>query len=408
LSGDRRPRLFVSAGLPGIGGRIKSAPEDFRVDEVPSTTPAGRGEFVWIRVEKRRLSTPEAVAWVARRLRVPASQVRSAGLKDASAVASQWLSVRGRTPADVAAASADLESERLRVLDARAHTRAIRVGELAGNRFEARVRGVVPDALTRARAILAVLEARGVPNYYGPQRYGRGGDNHLFVEDLVRRGARAALQRAGGESGDEEDAAAAGRNGPNRGPAESAVARLPRTLLWLYISAFQSALFDKCVTARLDGPLGIDALRVGDLALDRRTRMVYEVGSDESASGLRERAAAFEATATGPIVGERMVSPSGEPGRLEASVLEPMADVTARLAHLFPGVRPTGTRRALRFRVEDLDVREAVADGELALDVAFFLESGAYATTFLRELTKAEPAAPPAAPESIATGDDEG
>lgn len=417
-------RPCLTAGLAGIGGRIKSAPEDFLVEEVPAVTPSGRGDHLWVLVEKRRLTTHEAAARLARHLRAAAGEVRLAGLKDRNAVTRQWFSIRGRAASDLAgleAAAASAAPGSLAVLAAWRHTQPIRIGELRGNRFEVRIRGVAPDALERARPILAACAERGVPNFFGEQRFGRNGDNHLVIADLLRGDGRSALDRylagsmaaAGPAGAAARDLYAAGdflgalQALPRRCDAErrclraladrklepaAALSRLPKPILWLLISAYQSWLFNRCLAARLE-TLGIDTLVPGDLCLDHRTEMISRVADDEPPAALASRARHFEASATGPIVGPAMVRPEGEPGRLEAAVLAEAgaAEDAGRIGRLFEDIEPAGTRRAVRFRIRDLDVREEPAvgpAGERALALRFRLDRGAYATTFLRELMK--------------------
>src|SRR5882672_484976 len=89
----RRVLRFLTAALPGTGGVCKSQPEDFRVDEVLSAPPTGSGAQLLIRIEKRGMSTHEAVGHLCRVLGIPEREVGFAGIKDARAVATQWMSV---------------------------------------------------------------------------------------------------------------------------------------------------------------------------------------------------------------------------------------------------------------------------------------------------------------------------
>ena len=86
------PLPFATAGLPGSGGRLKAAPEDFRVDEVPAYLPCGAGPHLYLRVEKRDRTTRDVLRALALALGVPERDAGYAGLKDRAAVTSQWLS----------------------------------------------------------------------------------------------------------------------------------------------------------------------------------------------------------------------------------------------------------------------------------------------------------------------------
>ena len=176
-------RRYLTADLPGIGGHIKGRPEDFRVEEIPRYRPGGVGEHTYFEIEKVGLSTFEAVRRVARALGVRPRDVGYAGLKDAQAITRQTLSVHGAPPGQVLA----LNLPRIEVLWAERHTNKLRVGHLRGNRFAIRVRGVGREALEPCRAVLGVLARRGVPNYFGEQRFGMRGNSHLLGRAIVRR-----------------------------------------------------------------------------------------------------------------------------------------------------------------------------------------------------------------------------
>ena len=149
---------YLTGHFPGTGGTIKQTPEDFRVEEVPRYLPCGEGEHLYLEVEKRGLTTFEAVTRLAGALGVPERQVGYAGLKDARATTRQWISLAGAAPGEAAA----LEIEGLRILSAGLHRNKLRLGHLAGNRFRIRARGVRPGALEHARDSLHVLQSLGV------------------------------------------------------------------------------------------------------------------------------------------------------------------------------------------------------------------------------------------------------
>src|SRR5262245_36839541 len=103
---------LVTADLPGVGGRIKTEPEDFEVEEVPAYAPCGQGDFLYLWVEKRGLGAEFFVRQVARRLEIPADEVGTAGLKDRHAVTRQMVSV----PAAAEPLLGRLEGDGIRLL----------------------------------------------------------------------------------------------------------------------------------------------------------------------------------------------------------------------------------------------------------------------------------------------------
>src|SRR5262245_40093179 len=120
---------LLTADLPGIGGRIKTEPEDFEVEEIPAYEPSGSGDFLYLWLEKRDLGAEYFVRQVARRLGIPADEVGTAGLKDRRAVTRQMVSV----PARAEAALGRLDGDGIRVLRVSRHTNKLKPGHLRGN-----------------------------------------------------------------------------------------------------------------------------------------------------------------------------------------------------------------------------------------------------------------------------------
>ena len=199
------PGLPLGYGSPPARAVLRSDPEDFRVTEIEKIRPCGDGTHAWLRIRKRGVNTEEVAATLARLAGAPRLSVGFAGMKDRLAVAVQWFSVdlAGRAEPRWAA----LESETIEVLEVVAHRRKLRRGTLLGNRFEI----VLRDAtrLRRRAALderLGAIRAGGIPNYFGPQRFGRDGANlglaHALlvdrrrIRDRHRRGLALSAARA--------------------------------------------------------------------------------------------------------------------------------------------------------------------------------------------------------------------
>jgi tRNA pseudouridine13 synthase len=324
-----------------MGYTLRSTPEDFRVDEIPLYPLAGHGEHTFVLVSKRLRTTEEVAADLARAAGVAAREVGYAGRKDRRAVATQWLSVPGLPPS----LARELVLPGCRVLDAVRHPHKLRTGHLRGNRFELVVRGVGAALWEAGRRRLDDCIARGFPNRYGEQRFGRAGDN---------AGRAAALLAGGAPRGRRRDA---------------------RFLL----SALQAQVFDACLDAR---ELPVHRVEPGDVAMRHDSGGLFVVEDLERESA---RAEAFEISATGPIFGTRMPRPAGTVEAREARVL---ADHGIDLATLRapPGVELRGGRRALRARPQE--VRHAL-EGD-ALTLSFTLPAGSYATVLVEALLGGE------------------
>lgn len=343
---------YLTDDLPGTGGVLRTIDDDFLVDEEPAYLPSGAGDHVFVRIEKRGMTTRHAVGELARALGVPDRDVGVAGMKDRHAVTRQWLSFPPPlTPEAVLAARV----EGITLLEAARHGNKLRTGHVRRNRFVLRVRGALPGATARAQAILARLaEPPGAPNWYGEQRFGRDGDNAHKGRDLVS-GAR--------------------RFGKDR--------KLDR----LFVSSLQSELFNAWLTARMQDGLYRRVL-AGDVLHKRAGGMFVceDPVTDE------QRLCAGELALTGPMFGDKMRRPTeGSPAAareaavLAAAGLEPSA---------FGNVRALaeGTRRDATIEVADARVApgETTADGE-TFEVAFALPGGAYATVVMREVMKTVP-----------------
>ena len=152
MANDRMP--YLTADLPGIGGRIREHLEDFQVEELPAYAFSGRGTHAFFRVTKTGVPTPVAVQRIARHCGVSPGHIGFAGMKDSQAVTSQWMSLEFASADQLAR----FRDKQVRVSDITFHTNKLRVGHLAGNQFRIRIRGVGEAQLAAAGAILEVLQ----------------------------------------------------------------------------------------------------------------------------------------------------------------------------------------------------------------------------------------------------------
>jgi tRNA pseudouridine13 synthase len=325
----------VTGDLPGTGGRLRDEPEDFVVREIPAYLPEGRGSHLYLRVRKRGRTTRDLIVAL-REAGVPDARVGVAGLKDKHAVTEQWLSL----PWSAREAAAALEAlPGVEILETSRHRNKLGVGHLRGNRFEIVLRDVASGALEAARAKIERLRTVGVPNYFGPQRFGRFGRN-----------AVDGLKLLAGEtvSGD-------------------------RRLQRFFVSAVQSWIFNELLADRIRDGLYRTVL-AGDWARKHDSGGVFRV---EDAEVEAPRAERLEISALLPLHGRKVRVSSGEPGRREEAALAALGlawtDLTGR----------HGDRRPSRVVAEDVDVDEVLGGVRLA----FTLPKGAYATSLLREVS---------------------
>ena len=183
---ERWPRANATAVV--ATGLLRSAPEDFDVTERLAFEPAGAGEHLYLFVRKRGMTTRAVQRELAAAAGVALADVSYAGMKDKSAIARQWFSIR-RPGQDAFALD-----ERMKVLRRAWHPRKLRRGELCANVFRIRIRAVKGSAA----ANLELLRETGVPNYFGAQRFGLGGGNIGAALAWVRAGRpRVSRHRRG-------------------------------------------------------------------------------------------------------------------------------------------------------------------------------------------------------------------
>jgi tRNA pseudouridine13 synthase len=185
----------VAHGAPPLAGRFRVEPEDFSVEELLGFDADGSGNHVLLLVEKRNANTGWVAAELARAAGVAPRDIGVSGQKDRRAVARQSFSLPWPAAVPVDACLA-FSGEGYQVLAAQRHGRKLRPGSHRANRFAIRVRDASGDrAAIEAR--LATVGAAGVPNYFGPQRYGRGRANLASARDWAagRVAPRGRTQR---------------------------------------------------------------------------------------------------------------------------------------------------------------------------------------------------------------------
>ena len=347
---------------------IKTEPEDFIVEELPLYEPSGTGTHTFFAVRKRDLGTLEAIHRIARELHVNARHIGYAGLKDKRAVTTQVLSVEGITPEMILA----LELPAIEILWAKPHPHKLRVGHLLGNRFEITVREVSPDTLKTTQIMMERLAKEGVPNRFGPQRFGHHNDSHLIGKALVQGAWETAVRSL---ITAESDIAKRVQREMERNSAEKAVALIPHRLRKLFLSAYQAHLFNRVLEQR-SPKLG--HLINGDIAMKHSNGAPFLV---ENAEVEQPRADALEISPSGPIFGYKMQKPRGAVQALEAAVLA-TEGVTLESFRKVAGIRMPGTRRPLRMPV----IVHQGAAVDVGLRLAFTLPPGGYATVVLEEL----------------------
>jgi tRNA pseudouridine13 synthase len=333
---------LLTSDLPGIGGKIKTIPEDFEVEEIPAYEPSGQGGFLYLWMEKRDMGAEFFTRQIARRLDIPIGEVGTAGLKDRRAVTRQMVSV----PANIEARLSQLDGDGIKVLRVGRHTNKLRPGHLHGNHFRILVR---EPANVDARTIIDRLRQHGLPNYYGPQRFGQNSKT-LQMGLALLQGEQTAKSI--------------------RNPF----------LKKLALSAAQSALFNHSLALRFHDGL-LRRVLPGDVMCKIPFGGMF-VAIDAEAE--QKRFVAREIVTAGPIFGRKTFAAAQEAAQREKATLTAF-ELTESSFNGF-GKLLQGTRRHNLVYVDDL-AAGAEAEG---LRLTFSLPAGSYATVLLREFVKTD------------------
>ena len=334
------PDFPYAYGGPPATGRIRTAVEDFIVNEKLGYAFSGTGEHVCLYIEKTGENTDYVAGQLARFAEVAKRDVSYAGLKDRHAVTRQWFSVwlPGKADPDWH----KLQSDSINILKVIRHTRKIKRGALSGNDFILVIRDLVGD-VHRIEQILRDIQSQGVPNYFGPQRFGHDGRNLIKALDLFH-GARIKKHQRG-----------------------------------IYLSAARSLLFNQILARRVEQQNWNMAIPGDAMAFAGSQQYFKTAMPDED---IRQRVSAGKINPTGALWGVGEADVSADALAIEQNVAESYREFISGLEQF--GVAMA--RRSLRLQVEGLQWKFFGGD---ALQLSFALTSGAYATSVVRELIQA-------------------
>ncbi|GAA3541097.1 tRNA pseudouridine(13) synthase TruD [Zobellella aerophila] len=325
-------------GEPEFSGRLKVEPEDFVVEEDLGFEPSGEGEHILLHIRKRGQNTQWVARELARLAGVAQRDITWAGLKDRHAVTQQWFGVHlpGKEMPDFS----PLENDDIRILAMGRHHKKLRVGALKGNFFRLRIRELAGSGDLEGR--LTAIAERGVPNYFGAQRFGFNGGN---------------LEQAKAMFG--------GKRIKDRNKRS------------LYLSAARSYLFNLAVSHRLSRQLAYQLLP-GDCVMLAGNQSFFTI--EDPYDTLLSRFAEGDIRLSAPLWGRGRLPAAAAAAELELAALADHADLCA-------GLEANGLkqeRRGLLLQPQQLSWQQ---DGE-QLELAFWLPAGSYATSVMRELIK--------------------
>ena len=404
---------------PGCGGVIRSLPEDFKVEEVGDNLSYEGGRYLVVEVEKKDWDTHHLIREISRQLRISQKRFGWAGTKDKRAVTRQRISIMNLDEAELERIT--LPDLKMKVLGRT--NRAVGLGDLLGNRFHIKIRELKCPKPTDQLASITedIKKQKGVPNYFGVQRFGEIRPvTHKVGEALVKGFTEEAVfiylslpfpsepdrtkaeRRALWEN---RNIPSALKSFPGYLHYELAMMNwlvlhpldyahcfdvLSINLRRLFVHAYQSYLFNMILSRRLAAGLPLDKAVEGDVVCFAKggtpdTDKLQAVTSEnlEAVNRLAERGRAF---VTLPLIGFETILAQGESGEIERTILE--EEGVSRddfKVEANPDLGSRGTRRACLCHVNP-QIKVEGSDAELE----FFLPKGSYATVILREYMKSE------------------
>jgi len=382
-------------------GVLKSVPSDFAVNELSLYEPTGEGEHLYLTVRKTNTSHEELIRRIAKGFGVKKRDIGVAGRKDLKAVTTQSVSIY--LPGQHIEIPKEVDS--IEILSSTRHSNKLRIGHLAGNRFLVRLREVGANDVPKIEERFNSSLKNGIPNAFGPQRFGNKGNNQILgaallredwealIEELLKGNERHNELASKGEFKLALDAWPFGhpaeRNilerlseGKSARQASTSVA-LPLQKLWM--NAFQSDIFNSVLQKRVQ--LGTwNTVEEGDLVwnFDARGRSFIANAEDLQCEQFLNRIAEKRLSPTGPLWGEKMRMPSGEILEFEERVLASFCVKRDQFGSHKKMIK--GARRPLRIPVEKGSFRVGCdAEGDF-VELGFDLPAGSYATTLIDQL----------------------
>lgn len=404
----------------GTGGHLKTEPEDFVVREI-SDPPREKadGDYAIATVTSRNWETNRLVRILSRSIGMSRTRIGFAGTKDKRAVTTQLMSFR--------CPSENLERVSLKDVEISGvyrGSRAIQLGDLIGNSFEITVRDCTMDPALVEPTVRGdmdtIAKEKGFPNFFGVQRFGAVRPvTHLVGERLVRGDIEGAVRTYVCFTTSEEDQALQGIRGSFEGTSDwahareimpesmsfekvmaqalaeggdwkDAVAALPPNLQMMFVHAYQSYLFNEMLSERMARGMPLNAPEEGDIvipaAADGTPQHEAPVRVTTSNIDLVARQVRLgRAFVTHALFGSESVLADGEPGEIEASIIE--RERLQPQDFIVPGLPKCslkGGRREVLCPVKGL--RASFSDGSYTM--SFSLPKGNYATCLMREFMK--------------------
>ena len=411
--------VYWTKDIPGIGGRLKILPEDFIVEErslFPPEDPEGGITVAVVRHTNWEMN--RLVRRLGTNLRIGRNRIAFAGTKDKRSISTQLMTFQA--PMEQVSSVTIPDVEFLKLYRSRSETR---LGALLGNDFKILVREIEKDdADARLEKISSeIRKLGGFPNFFGVQRFGVTRPiTHLIGKAMVKGDFEDAVMLYLGEETEfeHEDCRDArkfivetkdftkalevfpptltfermmiGHLSRNPGDFPGAIKTLPRNLVMMFVHAYQSYLFNRILSLRIQAGLPLDVAVEGDviLPLDKNgspDHRRYIRANEANLERVNEQVSQGKGFVSGSLFGSNPALAEGLMGDIEKKVVDEEAlDSDDFIVAELMQASSKGMRREIVSPVKDLRC-EIVQDGAF---FSFGLNKGCYATTLLREFMK--------------------
>ena len=350
----------------------KAKPEDFVVNERLEVDFTGEGEHLWLHIKKSGINTAYLAKLLSEWADIPLRDVGYSGLKDRQALTTQWFSLRlpKKQKPDSDFAPVDIkEHETVKIIAEHWHNKKLNRGTHNANQFVITLRDIEfakDQTLGDKSSVeqhLQTISKTGVPNYFGPQRFGFGGNN---IREALNLFARPLKSTSSAKKKNKRKSALREQNS-------------------MELSAARSLIFNQILAARVQDGSWNTGLNGEVFNLNGSGSIFASEHMDET---LQARLASGDIHPTAVMWGAGNDKVAGDAAELENTVVQQDA-LLAALATGLEQREVKAQRRALRLPVEDLSWRWAdEQDGEQTLVLSFTLTTGSFATSVLASVVE--------------------
>lgn len=421
---------LYSTESEGLGGQLRQEIEDFIVKEITNREEGKEGKYLILELTKNDWDTHHFTRTLAKILQISQKRIGVAGTKDKRALTTQKISIFDIEASEIE--KIHLKDIELKVLGR--SRKSIELGDLWGNDFTITIRNI-PYSLEETERLLKttteeILAQRGVPNFFGIQRFGAVRPvTHLVGKALVEGDfEKAALIYIAEPFPDEPEETKKARQfvketldfkeglklyplrlGHERAMMNHLIANpedfagaflvLPKNLYKIFVHGYQSYLYNLILCSRIEKGLPLNQAVEGDIVCFKNEAGLPDSSKTEkvmadTVTAMNRLLKKKRAFITAPLPGYATEFASGLPGEIEQEVLEEFnVPLNGFNIEKIPEMSSKGTRREILLQVEPKfeASEDELNPGKSKAILEFMLPKGSYATTVLREYMKVDP-----------------